>query len=126
MHDCISIDARTALELVYVDRLYRRELPRSNEYKELFLRSLVPASTLDEIQPYFDVNVTMSLTQQDVYHAHAISAYSVYWNKFIAAYTLFKSYFDAKQESNPKGAINLIQLFFVRELQHRCVRDLMD
>ena len=30
MYDCISADACTALELVYMDRLYRNEFPRSN------------------------------------------------------------------------------------------------
>ena len=39
---------------------------------------------------------------------------------------MLKSYFDAKQESNPKGAIKLIQLFFVRGLQPRYIRNLMD
>ena len=120
MYDCIGAVARTA------DRLYRNELPRSNDYLEPFLRSIVPASTLDDIQLYFHVNVTMSLLTQDVYNAHPISAYNLYWNKFLAAYTLFKPFFDGKQQSNPKGAIKLIQLFFVQGLQLRCVRDLMD
>ena len=116
MYDCISTNARTAIELVYADRLYRNELLRSDDYLEPFLRSIVPASTLYDIQPYFDVNVTMSLTSQDIYHAHAIAAYNLYWNKFFAAFTLFKPYFDSKQKPNLRGAVKLIQLFFVRGL----------
>ena len=43
--DCISADARTALELVYADQLYAGRLDPSDEGLERFLRCVIPTPT---------------------------------------------------------------------------------
>ena len=49
LFDCVNADAHAALGLVYADRLYRGRLSPFNDYLEDFLRSLVPACTLNDI-----------------------------------------------------------------------------
>ena len=55
--DCINAHSRTALELVYAEQLYCGRLHPVDEYLEVFLRSIIPTPTLDDIQPYFDSNI---------------------------------------------------------------------
>ena len=58
--------------------------------------------------------------------AHPLTAFNIYYNKFIAAYGLFRPYFDDKMTTNPRVAMRIVQTFFVQGLQPRVVRDLME
>ena len=115
----LSLLARTALELVYADQLYGERLTSIDENLEVFLRSIIPTPTLDDIQPYFDCNVRMAPASANTFHAHPLSAFNAYYNKFIDSYSLFQSYFDDKMITNPRGAMRFIQTFFVQGLQPR-------
>ena len=79
---------------MHADQLYRRRLPPSDIDLETFLRSIVPTSTLDDVQPYFDVDTYMPFASANTYHSHPLTAYNMYYNKFIASYGLFKGYFE--------------------------------
>ena len=104
--DCISADARTALELVYADQLYCGRLTPSDEDLEAFLRSIIPTPTRDDVQPYFDCNVRMAPASANTFHTHPLTAFNAYYNKFIGAYGLFQSYFDDKMLTNPRAAMH--------------------
>ena len=123
--DCINANSRTALELVYAEQLFCGRLTPIDEHLEAFLRSIISTPTLDDIQPYFDSNIRMAPASSNTSHAHSLSAYNVYYNKFIGAYGLFKTYFDEKMLTNHRAAMHIIQTFFVQGLQPRVVRDLM-
>ena len=60
------------------DLLYLGRLPPSNDLLEQFLRTRVPASTLDDIEPYFEINVLMPLAQADTFHTYPLTAYNTY------------------------------------------------
>ena len=94
--DCINADTRNALELVHANQLYRGRLPPSDINLETFLHSIVPTPTLDDLQPYFEANICMPFASANTFYAHPLTAYNIYYNKFIAAYGLFKCYFEEK------------------------------
>ena len=126
LHDCINADTRTALELVCHDQLYTGRLSRFDEHLEPFLRSIIPPATLDEILPYFDAQIRMTYASTNAFHAHTVTAYNAYWNRFMAGYGLFQTFFTSRLLENPRAAMRLIQRLFVQGLQPRVVRELMD
>ena len=103
--DYIGADARTALVLVFADQLYIDRLCRADDDLEKFVRSVVPTSTLDGIQPYFEVNVCIPLTSVNTFNSHPLTAYNIYYNKFIVAYGLFKAYFEEKLVANSRATM---------------------
>ena len=82
---------------------------------------IIPTPILDyvHVQPYFDGNVCMAYASVNTFHAHPLTAYNIYYNKFIAAYGIFKSYFEGKTLTNQRATMRILQAFFVQRLQPR-------
>ena len=77
----------TALQLVYADQLYCDRLPPSHEELEEILRSIIPTPTLDDVHSYFDSNIRMIPASSNTFHAHPLTVFNIYYNKFIATYS---------------------------------------
>ncbi len=113
----ISPDVVLDLELIHLSKLPTGRLPYDNDQLEAFLRSILPVSTYDDVLYYFRTHIKMPYASFNGLTAHKVDVYLAYYNKFMRAYQLFRSFFDAERNKSEDRHMKIVFNLFATGIE---------